>query len=651
MPHSAVTRIELNDNDTINIMISIDGFEKGTPIELYGQVIQDNGAVGTFYSIQEFPVDPDQSATLTVPSISAAEPKVFVAEFPVTVIARAAEVWISQLGNDTANGALHPHGIPVGSGPLKGAWELRSAGWAVYPAEQETQSGQDEAQAPETPAPTTLTPHGTWWDRQKADRLDAVMEGRFTRLFPYLPSARFAQHDLERLAHEMTAPKDTDADTEPDPEENPGIPAAYTYLGQFVDHDLTFDPISHLRATLTGAQLRALVDFRTPRFDLDNLYGRGPDDQPYMYRKDGIRMLLGESMSGKPYDPGAVQLPRGPSGRALIGDPRNDENRIVAQLHAIFLRFHNRVVHKMGGTRHLSFREARDQVRWHYQWILVNDFLPTILEEQTYQSVFPDPYGPVPGIPRLRENDLELMPVEFSVGAYRFGHSMIRPRYRLNPTIERPIFSNFPYDDTADLGGFRPIPAGWAIDWQIFIDLGRDAGRKPQLSYKIDTSLVHPLGDLPPQIARNPSCLALRNLERGMAFQLPSGQQVARALGMSPIPDEELMIGPATVGGTRKPMTEVAPGFAGNAPLWAYILSEAQVMSWKNASGPVSDQTPIRLGPVGGRLVAEVFASLLRGDHTSYLYAEPRFTPIPDFTHNGTFGLAQLINVALGRPA
>ena len=242
----------------------------------------------------------------------------------------------------------------------------------------------------------------------------------------------------------MIAPKDTDPETEPDPEENPGIPAAYTYLGQFVDHDLTFDPISHLRETLTGAQLRALVDFRTPRFDLDNLYGRGPDDQPYMYKKDGIRMLLGERMSGDPFDPGAVQLPRGPSGRALIGDPRNDENRIVAQLHAIFLRFHNRVVHKMGGKKHVSFREAREQVRWHYQWILVNDFLPRILEKQTYQSVFPDPYGPVPAIPRLRENDLELMPVEFSVAAYRFGHSMIRPQYKLNPDIERPIFSDDP---------------------------------------------------------------------------------------------------------------------------------------------------------------------------------------------------------------
>ena len=428
---------------------------------------------------------------------------------------------------------------------------------------------------------------------EKADRLDAVMEGRFTRLFPYLPSARFAQHDLERLAHEMTAPKDTDADTEPDPEENPGIPAAYTYLGQFVDHDLTFDPISHLRATLTGAQLRALVDFRTPRFDLDNLYGRGPDDQPYMYRKDGIRMLLGESMSGKPYDPGAVQLPRGPSGRALIGDPRNDENRIVAQLHAIFLRFHNRVVQKMGGTRHVSFREARDQVRWHYQWILVNDFLPTILEEQTYQSVFPDPYGPVPGIPRLRENDLELMPVEFSVAAYRFGHSMIRPQYRLNPTIERPIFSELP-DATIPLiwGDSAPSrPAGPSTGSSSSTSAGM-----PGVSRSCPTRSI-PLwctrsATCPPRSPGIRRCLALRNLERGTAFQLPSGQQVARALGMSPIPDEELMIGPATAGGARKPMTEVAPGFAGNAPLWAYILSEAQVMSWKNASGPVSDQTP-----------------------------------------------------------
>ena len=119
---------------------------------------------------------------------------------------------------------------------------------------------------------------------------------------------------------------------------------------------------------------------------------------------------------------------------------------------------------------------------------------------------------------------------------------------------------------------------------------------------------------------------------------------------MKPLADKKLLIGKAIVQSPMPPsITDVASGFAGNAPLWAYILSEAQVMSWKNATGPVSDKTPIRLGPVGGRLIAEVFASLLRGDRTSYLYAEPTFTPIPDFTRRGTFGLAQLINVALGR--
>ena len=483
------------------------------------------------------------------------------------------------------------------------------------------------------------------------------MGGRFTRLFPYLPGARFKKDDLKELARAMIAPPEKpEPDTENDPEENRTIPAAYTYLGQFVDHDLTFDPISHLRQSLSPAQLKALVDFRTPRFDLDNLYGRGPDDQPYMYEDDGIHLLPGERMRGRPFDPGAVQLPRGPSGRALIGDPRNDENRIVAQLHAIFLRFHNEVADRLGGKKNVSFREVRQCVQWHYQWMLVRDFLPTIVQQETYESVFPDPYSPVTAIPRLRENDLELMPVEFSVAAYRFGHSMIRPRYRLNRAIEPvPIFSDN-RGDTADLGGFRPIPANWAIDWQFFINLGRGAGsahgdsREPQLSYKIDPSLAHPLGHLPARIASKPSSLARRNLERGRAFQLPSGQQVAEALGLKPMADEDLKIGKATVGSEQKPITEVVPGLAGHAPLWAYVLSEAQVTSWQNARpGPATDATPIKLGPVGGRLVAEVFVSLLRGDPASYLNAGHTFKPMEAFTRDGTFGLAELINVALGR--
>jgi Animal haem peroxidase len=660
MGFSEVPRIELSQDGTVTIFVSVGGFRVGTPVEISGYATQANGAIATFQDVQLMPEwDPVEGVPLVVKCVPVIG-STFAPNEPITVVARAADVWITTLDLDTGKKPLSKDLMAAKARArqvsIQAAWRSDEKNYhSVYsPASspEESPPAAPRSQSSETLSGTTLTRHGAWWDRRKTDRLDVVMGGRFTRLFPYLPGARFDHKDLESLADAMVAPlEESEPEGQDDPEENMGIPAAYTYLGQFTDHDLTFDPISHLRETLTRARLRALVDFRTPRFDLDNLYGRGPDDQPYMYKKDGIRMLLGERMSKTPFDPRPVQLPRGPSGRALIGDPRNDENRIVAQLHAIFLRFHNRVVHQLRKTnKHVSFQEARDQVRWHYQWVLVKDFLPAILDKRTYDSVFPDPFSFVMTIPRLQEDDLELMPVEFSVAAYRFGHSMIRPRYKLNPEIEQqPIFSHDPGDDAVDLGGFRPIPANWAIDWQLFTDLGHDGGPAPQLSYKIDTSLAHPLGHLPDRIARNPSSLALRNLQRGADFQLPSGQQVAAALGIPPIPDDELMIGPATVDGKRKPITEVAPGLAGNAPLWAYILSEAQVMSWRSASGRVSDKTPIRLGPVGGRLVAEVFASLLHGDRTSYLYAKPKFEPIPDFTRDGTFGLAQLINVVLSR--
>jgi len=493
--------------------------------------------------------------------------------------------------------------------------------------------------------------HGTWWDLHKDDSLATLAAGRFTTLLPELDPAGFDPDDLRLLADAMTSRPERKATSETrlDPQEDRAITVGYTYLGQFVDHDLTFDPTSSLRELLDRKQIEKLADFRTPRFDLDNLYGRGPDDQPYMYNPDGIRMLLGEPLSGSPDDPRAVDVPRGPSGRALIGDPRNDENRIVSQLHAIFLRFHNEVARHLGDEA--TFEQVREQVRWHYQWMLVTDFLPTVLEQQTFERVFGDPYNPVPGLPQLRTG-LRLMPVEFSGAAYRFGHSMIRPEYRLNTAVERPIFSRS-RAETADLGGFRPIPSDWAIDWHFFIDLGSGAepvARRPQRAFKIDTSLANPLGHLPSRITSPPSILALRNLERGNTFGLPSGQDVARALGVDPIPDEMLVIGKATAGAARRPLVDIAPGFAGRAPLWAYILSEAQVTSWDGADPDTPrDDIPVKLGPVGSRIIADVFASLLIGDPASYLYADDPFRPNPAFSRSGTFGLAQLINAALGR--
>ena len=529
--------------------------------------------------------------------------------------------------------------------------------------------------------------HGTWWGQQKdewdpleEDRFGTVAAGRFIRLFSDLERTEFKRPDLRLLAGAMTAEPELrpTPEGEHDPEEDSEITAAYTYLGQFTDHDLTFDPTSRLREALTGEQLNVLADFRTPRFDLDNLYGRGPDDQPYLYADDGIHMLLGEPLSGNPFDPDARDLPRGPNGRALIGDPRNDENRIVAQLHATFLRFHNQVADYLAKPEHLgkdaTFEVVRQQVQWHYQWMLVTDFLPAVVNEGTYRSVFGNLYRPSPGLP-WSQHGRRLMPVEFSVAAFRFGHSMIRPQYRLNTTVSRrPVFlpagqEGAHADAAADLRGFRPIPNDWAIDWQFFIKhedgaepraispLYDPVDRRPQPAYKIDTSLVSPLGDLPPQIASHPPALALRNLERGNIFRLPSGQEVAKALGEKVIPDGDLLIRKVTAQGVQTtPLCEIAGSFEGRAPLWAYILSEAQATSRRNAGPEVlRDNVSLQLGPVGGRLVAGVFAALLRGDPTSYLNTDhlrlgTPFKPITDFTRDGqTFGLAELINVALGR--
>src|SRR5262249_53274304 len=144
--------------------------------------------------------------------------------------------------------------------------------------------------------------------------------------------------------------RDDEENSGPDPS-HPIIAAGYTYLGQFIDHDLTFDPVSSLQRENDP---NALVDFRTPRFDLDCVYGRGPDDQPYLYQHDGVRMPLGRPLPGNNDDPNTRDVPRnspdaGPK-RALIGDPRNDENVIVSQLQGVFLRFHNRVAEVLHAT-------------------------------------------------------------------------------------------------------------------------------------------------------------------------------------------------------------------------------------------------------------------------------------------------------------
>lgn len=481
-----------------------------------------------------------------------------------------------------------------------------------------------------------------------------LSEGYFGRMFRSLHAATFGANEqdninnLTALADAMSADFDPPRDGKDD--EESGIPALYTYLGQFIDHDITFDPASSLQK-LNDPE--ALLDFRTPAFDLDNVYGRGSDDQPYMY-DGGSSFLLGDPIEGGG-DLEARDLPRNNANprRALIGDPRNDENAIVSQLQGLFLRFHNRTLVDNPG---LSFAAIQRLVRFHYQFVVLNDFLPRIITASVLSRLKTDGKYDRRKIKFFHWDHQPFMPVEFSVAAYRLGHSMIRPGYRLNDEVLLPIFPVPSHDFPEGLAGFRAMNPSWGIDWGRFIDLdirtydGTDAEnkRRLQFAYRLDTSLVNPLSDLPPAVASNPSSLPLRNLERGWRLGLPSGQSVARAMGVKPIADTDILVGQG-VDKPDKPLPNIlstSKVFENNCPLWTYILAEAMHHT-ELVKVPVKENIAIntpKLGPVGGRIVAEVFLGLMFGDANSLLSLDPDWCP----KQGAHYALKNFVEYALG---
>ena len=480
-------------------------------------------------------------------------------------------------------------------------------------------------------------------------------QGRFGRMFSqcsvmsatsYGADEAESRSALMALGAAMTAGEDGAKDGR-DGEES-GIPALYTYFGQFIDHDITFDPMTTL---ISHSDPDALTDFRTPALDLDNMYGRGPDDQPYMYDSTGTKFVL-----GKPLDNNAFDLPRNNEtpARAIIGDPRNDENTIISQFQGLMLTFHNRVAED---HPHLDFRSIQKIVRWHYQWVVINDFLTRIVTPDVIASLKTDGHYDQSKIKFYHWKNNPFMPVEFSAAAYRLGHSMIRPGYRMNDTVLVPIFANPAQPETGSLAGFQAVAHDHGIDWKRFIDVGlprpqgdelrEDQGpigdkvqqQRLQFAYRLDTSIVNPLSNLPPSIAPDePRSLAQRNLLRGFELGLPTGQDVARAMGVIPLTDEKILIGkkldgdpteddPAPMSISESAELEV---FRGKCPLWTYILAEAMNNAQpidipvEPAAPPVT--TP-QLGEVGGRIVAEVFLGMLFGDSDSFLSRDPAWVP------------------------
>ena len=229
--------------------------------------------------------------------------------------------------------------------------------------------------------------------------------------------------------------------------------AGVTFFGQFLDHDITLDPRSPL---LEPSNPKRTTNFRTAAFDLDSVYGNGPQGSPELYDlssgeiKLRVEPLPGSeavSRNGAP----RFDLPRDANNTAILGDSRNDEHVVLAQLHTAFLRFHNAVVDHLrkdpanaDQSADQIFKLAQRQVRWHYQWIILHEFLPLTIGQERVDDILkkgPRFYKVDEGDDgrRARRSKDPLLPIEFSVAAYRFGHSQIRPSYRLNfgPTVTR----------------------------------------------------------------------------------------------------------------------------------------------------------------------------------------------------------------------
>jgi hypothetical protein len=438
---------------------------------------------------------------------------------------------------------------------------------------------------------------------------------RFSRMGPKGTGRQLGEATLRKLGNAMTAGGGGSA----------GIPAGFTYLGQYIDHDLTFDKTNvMLGENVAPAQL---VQARSPSLDLDSLYGGGPNDpqSARFYESDGIHLKMGRTAAtGGISAKEGFDLPRGAGNtaakkrRAIIPDPRNDENLAVAQTHLAFIRFHNRVVDMLPASVPASqrFARARRLVTKHYQWMIRTDYLPRICAAGVVNDVFRN--GRKAFERGASPMAVPTMPIEFSVAAFRLGHAMIRAAYNWNRIFDGgggTLDFLFTFSATSgNLGGGQRLPSNWIADFRRLYLFG-EAG-KPNLvvpagkfnrAMRIDTTLAKPLRRLPgfPPMDAN---LAFRNLTRARMLRLATGQQMARFLKnkgvrLTPPTKAQLREGRngATLGGLTRAQRDAV---LRDTPLWFYILREAEFNQG-------------RLKGVGARIVAETFHRAIQGSQAS----------------------------------
>lgn len=437
--------------------------------------------------------------------------------------------------------------------------------------------------------------------------------------------------------------------------ENPAIPSGYTYLLQFIAHDLVH---SATPLSITGERGNLANARRAPLL-LESLYGHGPVGSPHLYALDApaddrrTKLRLGRMRWKIAGDNAAAQSSKCPfrdiartrvedltgvdrdrSGRvalteALLADPRNDDHAIISQLTALFAQMHNGLVDlaRRGepvsrasgrfGAAHKRFLCARDALTAIYHHIIGNDVMRRVLHPAIHAAYA----GDAPDfIDRPSAGDWQI-PFEFSHGAFRFGHAMVRPEYRindqsrhdLNNTLEKSSANdpvNMPLDDT------------WMVQWSRFFPL---QGSQPNLSRRIGPYFSDALGN--DQIfyafdATERVGLLYRDLlgaalagmwsvdalvaeiaRRRPEFVAPSRLLADRAYRVSALRDW-LAASPAYGGLTREDIETLA----NDPPLPFFILFEA--MQQRGAEG-------VHLGPLGSIITAEVIFSALEGARAS----------------------------------
>lgn len=421
---------------------------------------------------------------------------------------------------------------------------------------------------------------------------------RFGRIFSNLPPLYSDPRVLEELGKPDGVMDDGNATTP-----SSTVPVGFVFFGQFVDHDVTLDVTSSLDSINSAHETR---NARTPTLDLDCVYGMGPEAQPYLYRESGqfkgVKLITGAETGVHPH--AADDLAR-VGDVALIGDFRNDENRIVSQIQLAMIRFHNRICDDLApdiSDRKKLYEEARRLTTWHYQWAVVHDFLTHICGAGVVNRILAEGR-------QYYQPKVPFIPVEFSVAAYRFGHAMVP--LKIQTQMGQPRVELF----GPELGeGFTPVPGPNAIaDMHELFETFEN--RVVQRSGRMDTKMSSDLLALPAPVDPMNRSLATRNMVRGQSFLLPSGESVAVEMGR---PEAEV----DAVSGSAQ---ADAPGLNGGTPLWYYVLSEANIIGREEADGTTLPGEG--LGPVGATLVAETIIGLIELDSRSWLGSNRNWRP------------------------